>query len=790
MSALEATPLGAGNAAPPREAPAGLSSVEARRRLAQSGPNEIPEPVERPLRRLLRKLWSPVAWLLEVSVLLELALHHRTQAAIISALLVFNALLGFFQEGRAQAAVDLLRKRLAIRARVRRDGTWGTLPARELVPGDLVRLRVGDVTPADCRLLEGQLLEDRSVITGESVAQEVAAGAEVSAGTTLRRGEATAEVLRTGATTRFGKTAALVQGAGAKGQIETLILRIVRVLIAVDGAVAAVVLIRAVATDMPGREIVPFILMLLVASVPVALQATFTLATALGSRELSTAGVLTARLQALEAAAAMDVLCCDKTGTVTENKLTVAGLAPLGATTEAEVLRLAGLASDRATQDPIDLAIFAEVEKRGIAVDLSARAAFEPFDTSTKRSEARLVTPTGKLRVAKGAPPVLAALAGTEVSVLPEAIRRLGLGGSRVLGVASGPEDGALQLAGLIALTDPPRPDSRAVLERLRALGLRVVMLTGDSLETARTVARQVDIPGETRSAKELREAGFSVDGAGVIAEVFPEDKLGVVRALQQRGHLVGMTGDGVNDAPALRQADVGVAVAGATDVARAAAALVLLGEGLSGMVPILEIGRGIHQRLFTYTLNKIVKTLQTVLFLGGWFLFDGTLAVTPRLIVLLLFANDFVTMSLATDHVEASPQPERWNVRQLGVTGLWLALLWVAFGVAALLLGRHQLGLSFPQLQTLSFLVLVFTGQGTIYAIRARRRVFGRRPSAWLAGSSLWAIGTTSLLAAMGWWMAPLPVPIIAGLVAAVACTGVIVSGIKALALAWSGTD
>ena len=778
----------AARAAATPDVPIGLASQAARERLAQSGPNEIPEPVQRPLLRLLRKLWSPVPWMLEVSVLLELALHHWTQAAIISGLLVFNALLGFFQESRAQAAVDLLRQRLAIRARVRRDGTWGIVPARELVPGDVIRLRVGDVTPADCRLLEGHLLEDRSIITGESVAQEVATGGEVSAGTTLRRGEATAEVQRTGAATRFGKTAALVQGAGAKGQIEELILRIVRVLIALDGAVAAVVLVRAVATDVPIGEIVPFVLMLLVASVPVALQATFTLATALGSRELSAGGVLTAKLQAIEAAAAMDVLCCDKTGTVTENKLTVAGLEPFGPTSGAELLQLAALASDRSTQDPIDLAIFAEVERRGIALDLTTRTAFEPFDTATKRSEAKLVLPSGRLRVAKGAPAVLASLAGGSAPEFDGAIGRLSCDGSRVLAVASGPEGGPLQLAGLIALADPPRADSKAVLEALRGLGLRVVMLTGDSLDTARTIAGQVGVAGEARSARELRDADFNVDGAGVIAEVFPEDKLAVVRALQQRGHVVGMTGDGVNDAPALRQADVGVAVAGATDVARAAAALVLLGDGLSGIVPILEIGRRIHRRLFTYTLNKIVKTLQTVLFLGGWFLFEGTLAVTPLLIVLLLFANDFVTMSLATDRVETSPAPERWNVRQLSVLGFWLALLWVAFGVAALLVGRHQ-GWGLGQLQTLAFLVLVFTGQGTIYAIRARRRVLGRRPSAWLAGSSLWAIGATSVLAARGWWMAPLPVSTIAVLAAAVGLTVIVLGAIKVVAISRSGS-
>ncbi len=737
----------------------GLTSAEAAERLARFGANEVAESRERPLLRLLHKLWSPVPWMLEASVLLELVLGHRTQALIVLALLVSNALLGFLQEDRARKAIELLRARLQIRARALRDGVWATLSARELVPGDVVRLRVGDVTPADCRLLDGALLEDRSVVTGESLAQEVATGDEVFSGTTLRRGEATAEVLRTGTASRFGKTAELVRAAGAAGHIEKIVLGVVKVLVVVDALVAAVIVARAVAEGAPPQEIVPFVLMLLVASVPVALPATITLATALGSRDLAARGVLVAKLPAVESAASLDVLCCDKTGTLTKNELAVARLLPSPGQDESELLRLAAWASDPSTRDPIDVAILEELSRRGLALDLGRRRRFVPFEPATKRSEAIVElgpASDGTLRILKGAPPIIGTLVGAPEGFGAE-VERLSAGGIRVLAIAAGPE-GSPKLAGLIGLADPPRVDSKETIARLEALGLRVIMITGDSVATARDVAGQVGVSGTVLRAAELRERPAALAGAGVVAEVFPEDKFEIVRTLQQQGHLAGMTGDGVNDAPALKQADVGVAVAGATDVARAAAGMVLVGEGISGILQIVEIGRRIHQRLLTYTLNKIVKTLQTVLFLGGWYLFDGTLAVTPRLIVLLLFANDFVTMSLATDRVGVSRGPERWRLRALSLIGLAIASLWVAFSVAALLVARRTLHFDLPRLQTLSFLLLVFTGQGTVYLIRGRERVVGERPSLWLALSSLWAIAATSALAALGWLMAPLP--------------------------------
>ncbi len=760
----------------------GLTNAEAAARRARFGPNEVREAPQRPLRRFLGKLWSPVPWMLEVSLLLEISLGHRTQSAIVLALLLFNAVLGYLQEDRARRAIELLRSRLTVRARALRDGAWCQLPAGELVPGDVVRLRVGDVTPADARLLDGGVLEDRAVVTGESLAVEQSAGAEVFAGTTIRRGEATAEVLRTGAASRYGRTAQLVETAGRAGQLEAVIVRLVRALAAADALVAAVILARAIAGGTPAEQVVPFTLMLLVASVPVALPATITLATALGSRELAERGVLVARLPAVEAAAALDVLCCDKTGTVTENRLTVHHLRPFAPATEADLLRLAGWASDRATQDPLDLALFAAADARGLDVDLQGRTAWVPFDPGTKRSEATVRTEHGEIRVIKGAPVAIAELlgpGGPEIDVAAWSEE-----GDRVLAVASGPP-GALRLAGFVGFADPPRADSRDAVSRLRALGLRLLLVTGDSLATARAVAGQVGIDGDAFPSRALHGGDFDPTAAGVVAEVFPEDKLDIVSALQKSGHVVGMTGDGVNDAPALRQADVGVAVSTATDVARASAGMVLVTEGLSGIAHIVEVGREAYQRLLTYTINKVVKTLHTVLLLGGWYLFDGSFALTPRLIVLLLFANDFVTMSLATDRVRVPVRPQRWKVAPVVLEGLVIGAAWTAFTAAVLLSGRSELGLPLPRLQTLAFLTFVFSGQGTVYLIRSRHRPLGRRPSGWLALSSIGAVLAATLLAVRGWLTAPLPLWIVLVLAGATLAAWLLLDAAKVVVLA-----
>ncbi len=765
----------------------GLSAQEAQERLLRYGPNAVPEERPHPLLLFVHKFWSPVPWMLEATLLLELVLHRFTQAVIIAILLVLNAVLSFVQERRASNALQLLRKHLTVQARVLRDGRWQLVLAQNLVPGDVVHVRMGDLAPADVLLQQGQILVDQSALTGESAPVEVGPGNTAFAGSTVRRGEATGEVAATGPHTRFGKTAELVRTSRTPSHLEALIFTVVKYLVALDVLLVGAILVYAIVGDLALQEIIPFALILLVASVPVALPATYTLASALGSLELARRGVLVTRLSAVEEAAAMDVLCSDKTGTITKNQLVVAALRPSAAHFEEELLELAALACDDATQDPIDLAILDAARKRNAPTRQRQRLQFFPFDPATKRSEALVSEPAGVLHVVKGAPAVVAALTDGD-RLLDTEVQALAAQGCRVLAVAAGPQ-GRLRLVGLVALQDPPREDSQAVVRSLGDLGVRVVMVTGDSAATAQAIAAQVGIDGETCLAESLRGGDDARRReCAVFAGVFPEDKFHLVQIFQQAGHVVGMTGDGVNDAPALKQAEVGIAVANATDVAKASASLVLTNPGLTDVLAAVQTGRCIYQRMLTYTLNKIVKTFQIALFLSLGLLLTGVFVTTPRLILLLLFANDFVTMSLAADRVTFSRTPDRWRIRPLVMIALVLALAWVTLCFAVFLVGRDLCHLDLPQLQTLVFLTLVFSGQATVYLVRERRHLWKSWPGHWLLVSSLADVIVVGLLATYGVLMAPVSPLAVVALLALVGVYLLLLDFLKIRLLRWSG--
>ena len=744
----------------------GLTTSEAQRLLAEYGPNAVSQEGEHRLRALLAKFWAPVPWMLEAAVVLELILHKAAEASVIAALLVFNAALSYIQENNAQKAVALLRRRLTIEVRVLRDGAWQRLPAESLVPGDLIHLRIGDIVPADARIADGNVLIDQSAITGESTPAEATAGDTAYTGGIVKRGEVTAVVRATGSRTYYGKTAELVRHAKAAGHLQQMIFTIVKYLVAIDLALAALVFLYALRAGIVIDDVAPFCLMLLVASVPVALPATFTLASAIGTRELVQRGVLVSRLSAIEDAAAMDILASDKTGTLTKNELSLAAVVPMPPYSDVDAIRFAAIASDEATQDPIDLAILSAARARGVSRSEYVVQKFVPFDPSTKRSEAVVQYRTDQVHVAKGAAAAVATLVGS--SAIPAA-DELAAQGYRVLAVAAGPED-KLQLIGLLALLDPPRDDSRKLVEDLHNLGIRVLMITGDSPATATTVAAQVGITGGTCSAGRLHaEIGTVAQECSVFGGVFPEDKFRLVRALQQSHHIVGMTGDGVNDAPALKQAEVGIAVSNATDVAKAAASVVLTSPGLGDIVSAIQTSRRIYQRMLTYTLNKIIKTVEVALFLTIGVLLTKMLVITPLLIVLLLFTNDFVTMSIATDRVSFSKRPDRWQIRGLILAALPLAALLAFFSLLILFIGRAVLFLSTSQIQTLAFLMLVFGGQGTVYLVRARGHFWKSRPSAWMLWSSAADIAIVAALAIQGTWMAPLRPSLVGALLGAV---------------------
>jgi H+-transporting ATPase len=601
--------------------PQGLTRAEAETRFRQYGPNTVRETKPNLFLAIARKFWAPVPWMLEVTIIVELILGKRPEAIIIGFLLIFNAGLGFVQENRAQNALALLRQRLPVKARVLREGQWQLLPAENLVPGDFIHVRMGDVMPADVRLADGHIQVDQSTLTGESLPLEAGSGRTAFAGSVVIHGEASGEVTATGARTYFGKTAELVRTATTVSHLQAIIFTIVKYLVMLDGALVLILLLYARLAHLPMMEMLPFALILLVASVPVALPATFTLATALGSMELAGSGVLVTRLSAIEEAAAMEVLCSDKTGTITQNRLAVTGLQPYAPYGENELLRFAMLASDTASQDPIDLAILAAADSHHIDPAGWQTLELIPFEPATKLSEAILGKSSQRSRAIKGAPEAVANRVKHVPDYSPD-MERLAAQGYRVLAVAAGPDhdlsDNDLSFVGLLALEDPPRDDSKALIQNLHNLGVRVIMITGDGLATARAVATRVGIGDRAVEPKALeKEAAADVLQSDVFAGVYPEDKFHIVQALQRAGTVTGMTGDGVNDAPALKQAEVGIAVANATDVAKAAASLVLTNPGLTDIVAAVKTSRRIYQRMLTYTLNKIIKTFEIALLLS-----------------------------------------------------------------------------------------------------------------------------------------------------------------------------
>jgi len=747
----------------PQAALSGLSAEEAAKRLAQYGPNAVAEEKPHPLLAFLGKFWAPVPWMLEATVVLELVLGKFPEAIVIGALLLFNALLSLVQERRAQSALAVLRQHLTVQTRVLRDGAWKPVAAADLVPGDVIHLRMGDLVPADVRLAEGQIEMDQSALTGESAPVDGGPGATAFAGAVVKRGEATGEVTATGARSKFGKTAELVRTAKTVSHLESTIFSIVKYLIIADAALVVLVSLYALYAGLPWHVLLPFALILLVASVPVALPATFTLGTALGAADLARHGVLSTRLSAIEEAAAMTVLASDKTGTITLNQLSLADVHAYAPHGEEELLRWGMWASEEATQDPLDMAILRAGSERKLQPE-GERLHFTPFDPATKRSEALVRLPDGKtLRIVKGAAGTIAALVGPGTNLQDE-VAKMASKGCRVLAVAAGPPGGSLEMGGLLGLQDPPRPDARALIQHLRDLGVRVLMVTGDDPLTAKSVAGQVGIEGEASPAESLRGSVSSeVLDRNIFAGVYPEDKFHLVRALQAQGQVVGMTGDGVNDAPALRQAEVGIAVSSATDVAKAAASLVLTSPGLGNIVDAVQTSRRIYQRMLTYTLNKIIKTFQIALFLSLGLVIAKALVLTPMLIVLLLFANDFVTMSITTDRVTFAKKPDRWAIRPLMLAASALAVPLLLFSLGLFYAASAWLRLPLAQVQTLMFVMLVFTGQGTVYLVRERHHFWHSLPSRWMLGSTAMDVAAVSLMAAFGILMAAVPWTLIA---------------------------
>jgi H+-transporting ATPase len=722
----------------------GLTPAEVDLRRMTHGYNEVAEQKGHPVLRFLQKFWGISAWMLELIMVLSAVLGKYSDLVVVSALLVINAGLSFAQERRAAGVVEALRRRLQVSARVRRDSSWQVIPARELVPGDIVRVRPGDIIPADLKVLTGALTVDQSALTGESKDADKAPGAVLSSGSVVRRGEGNGVVMLTGAKTYFGRTTELVEQARPKLHIEAVVTKVVRWLFVIVGALLGVVVILSLVRGAPLLEMVPLLLVLLMSAVPVALPVMFTVSMAFGSKELAKRGVLVTRLSAAEDAATMDVLCVDKTGTITMNQLAVTGVIPLEDATKADVLFAGALASQEANQDPIDLAFLAAARERHIfdKLPMVTPVSFAPFDAKNRRTEAVVEQNGQRLRVMKGAVRTVAEACGLQPPAIEALEARVGASaakGYRTLAVARGPETGAPALVGLVSLNDPPRPDARQLVAALQDRGVAVKMLTGDAVAIASEIARGVGLPSIMRMADlkaAIAQAGTkTVDlfaGADGFAEVFPEDKYIVVQHLQAAGHITGMTGDGVNDAPALRQAEVGIAVSTATDVAKGAASVVLTDPGLTNIVALVEQGRTIYQRILTWIINKISRTILKAAFVAIAYVLTARFVVSVFAMLLLTFLTDFAKIALATDHVRSSRKPETWNIGGLVTVSVVLGVAMVAEALLALWLGWSRFGLATNDnaLYTFSFLIMLYFAVFSVVSARERRAFWSTMPS------------------------------------------------------------
>ena len=774
----------------------GLTTAQAGNRRTTSGFNEVAEKKGRPFQQFLGKFWGVSAWMLELILVLSAILGNYADLVVVGALLVVNAILSFAQESRAAGVVQALRQRLQISARVRRDGTWQLRPARELVPGDIVRMRAGDVVPADITLLMGSVSLDQSALTGESKESEKASGSLLSSGSIVRHGEGTGVVMLIGAKTLYGRTTELVQMARPKLHIEAVVANVVRWLFAIVGVLIAIVIALSLVRHVPLIEMIPLMLVLLMSAVPVALPVMFTVSMALGAKELAKSGVLVTRLSAAEDAATMDVLCVDKTGTLTMNQLAVAEVKPVAGTSAADVILAGALASEESNQDPIDLA-FLTAAKAHLVPDSApiTRISFTPFDATNRRTEAVIELNGVQERVLKGAVRTVTALCGlttVEIDALEGGIQTAAAKGYRTLAIARGSMQVAPHFIGLVSLYDPPRPDAKALISKLTELGVSVKMLTGDALPIAREIGAGIGLPNIQpmtalkADSKEL-ELVLSADGFG---GVYPEDKYLVVQHLQAAGHITGMTGDGVNDAPALRQAEVGIAVSSATDVAKGAASVVLTNAGLTNIVALVEQGRSIYQRILTWVINKISRTILKAAFVSIAFVVTGQFVVSAFAMLLLVFLTDFAKISLATDNVRPAKRPETWNIRGFIAVSVVLGVSMVVEALFALWMGwtHWDLGRNPNVLHTFSFLLMLYFGAFSVVSARERRAFWKTRPSTTflaaiaadvLVGSSLTYVGLPGL--------SPLPVQKVVALFlyAMVACL-VLNDSLKVVLIRW----
>lgn len=717
----------------------GLSEEEAKRRLKEFGYNEIPEKKVNPVLKFLSYFWGPIPWMIEIAAVLSALIAHWADFAIIVTLLFLNGIVAFWQESKAQNVVELLKKKLAVYARVKRDGVWKEIPARELVPGDLVKLKIGDIVPADVKLISGDFLTvDESMLTGESLPVTKKVGDVVYSGSVVVKGEMEGIVIATGNRTYFGKTVKLVEEAKTVSSYQKMVIKFGDYLIILAIILISIVLLVSLYRGESILEMLRFSLVLMVAAIPAAMPAVLSITMAIGALNLAKRNVVVTKLVAVEELAGVDVLCVDKTGTLTKNELEIVEIIPFKGYSKEDVLFYASLASER-DGDPIDKAIFKAVKSIGKKLEGYKVEKFIPFDPVRKRTEAIF----RDFRVSKGAPQVISELCGIDVS---DYVEKLAEKGYRSLGVAVY-KNGKWEFVGLIALLDPPREDANKAIKIIKNLGVRIKMVTGDHKAIAKRIASILGIGSKIFSIREIELKEEVVEEADGFSEVFPEHKFKIVDLLQKAGHLVAMTGDGVNDAPALKKANCGIAVFSATDAARAAADVVLLEPGISVIAEAIREARRIFQRMESYVIYRITETIRVLFFIVFAILLLKTQPVTAVMIVLLALFNDAPILAIAYDNVEELPEPARWDVERIMILSLILGFTGVVSSFLIYYIGDVILALSKPMLQSFIFLKLAVAGHLTIFVTRTKKRLWERPlPS----GLLFWSAVITKLLATM----------------------------------------
>ena len=749
--------------------PDGLTQAEAQKRLAQYGPNEIAEKKTNSFLKFLGYFWGPIPWMIEAAVILSGVVRHWPDFFIILLLLAANAVVGFWEEREAGNAIAALKAKLAIKARVKRDSKWINPPSRELVPGDVIRVRLGDIVPADARLLDGDPVEvDQSALTGESLPATRKSGDAVFSGSIIRQGEIGALVYATGTKTYFGKTAQLVQEAHTVSHFQKAVLKIGNYLIVLALALVAIIITVAIFRGDPLLTTLQFALVLTVAAIPVAMPTVLSVTMAVGARLLAKKQAIVSRLVAIEELAGVDVLCADKTGTLTQNKLTLGDPFCVNGIPAEQVILNGALASRGENNDTIDLAVIGGVKNKDALPGYQVEH-FQPFDPVHKRTEAVIKAADGKtFKVTKGAPQVILELSANTAQMKSEvekAVNEFAARGFRSLGVARADGDGAWQFLGVLPLFDPPREDAKATIATALTMGVKIKMVTGDALAIAQETAKKLDMGANILDASGLGDSkkqedatvAESIEKADGFAQVSPEHKFHIVDVLQKRGHIVGMTGDGVNDAPALKKADCGIAVSGATDAARAAAAIVLTTPGLSVIIDAIKESRRIFQRMQSYAIYRIAETLGVLSFMTLAILIFNFYPLTAVMIVMLALLNDGAILSIAYDNVHYSNKPETWNMRLVLGIATVVSIIGLMDSFGLFYIGEKHFHLDRPFIQTLIYLKMSVGGHLKIFITRTRGPFWSIRPAPVLLIAVFSTQIIATLIAVYGVFMPPI---------------------------------